>query len=108
MGSWTLMETSPLSCRPRLTLLEMSPSVCCQEKCDVLCGSVCDYDDYFYDGQYDESPNYFDYDDPGDCHSYPDVYGFIEPDDCELYHDLHGTDDCGVYCVARRDAGGTP
>ena len=76
--------------------------VALQEKCDVLSGLVCDYGDYFYDGQYDGSPDYLDYDDP-------DVYGFIEPDDYyELYHDLHGPDDCGVYCVARRDAGGTP
>ena len=40
-----------------------------QEKCDVLSGSVCDYDDYFYDGHYDENPDYFDYDDPGDFDS---------------------------------------
>ena len=44
----------------------------------------------FYDGQYDESPDYFDYDDPGDFDNYPDVYDFIEPDDYELYLDLHG------------------
>ena len=81
-----------------------------QEKCDVLSGSVCDYEDYFYDGQYDDSPDYFDYNDPGDfdnyslIDSYPDVYGFIEPDDYELYHD---PDDCWVYCVARRDTDGT-
>ena len=62
----------------------------------------------FYDGQHDddESPDNFDYDDPSDFDSYPDVYGFIEPDDYELYHDLHGPDDCGVHCVAWRDAGG--
>ena len=62
----------------------------------------------FYDAQYDESPDYFDYDDPGDFYSYPDVYGFIEPDDYELCHDIRGPDDCGVYCVARRDTGGMP
>ena len=86
----------------------VTTGVAFQEKCDVLRGSVCDYDDYFYDGQYDENPDYFDYDDPGDFDSYPDVYGFLEPDDYALCHDLHGLDDCGVYCVARRDAGGMP
>ena len=55
--------------------------VASQEKCDVLSGSVCDYDDYIYDEQYDESPDYFDHDDPGDFDSHPDVYGFIEPDE---------------------------
>ena len=68
---------------------------------------VCDYD-YFYDGHYDNRPDYFDYDDPGDFDSYPDVYGFIGPDDYELYHDLHGPDDCGVYCVSRGDTGVAP
>ena len=59
----------------------VTTGVAFQEKCDVPSGSVCDYDDYFYDGHYDENPNYFDYDYPGDfdtC-SYFDVYGFIEP-----------------------------
>ena len=42
---------------------------------------------------------------PGLFDSYPDVYGFIETDDYKL---CHGPDDCGVYCVARRDAGGMP
>ena len=65
---------------------------------------LCDYDDYLYDGHYDENPGYFDYDDPGDFDSYPDVYGFIEPDDYELYHDLHGPDDCGVYSISRGEA----
>ena len=51
---------------------------------------VCDYDDYFYDGHYDENPDYFYCDDPGDFDSYPNLHGFIEPVDYELYHDLHG------------------
>ena len=68
---------------------------------DVLDGSVYDYDDYC-----DDSQDYFDYDKPGDFDGYPDVYGLIEPDEYELCHDLHGPDDCGVYCVPRRDAGG--
>ena len=75
---------------------------------DVPNDSVCDYDDYFYDACYDENPDYFDYDHPEDFDSYPDVYGFIEPDDYELCHDLHGPGDCGVYCVARGEAGGPP
>ena len=53
---------------------------------------MCDNDDYFYDGHYDDDPNYFDYDDPGDFDCYPDVYGFIEPDDYELYRAWAG---CG-------------
>ena len=52
--------------------------------------SVCDYDDYFYDGQHDDCSDYYDYDDPDDYDSFPNVYGFIGPDDYELYHDLHG------------------
>ena len=67
----------------------------------VPSGSVCDYDDYFYDGHYDDEPDYFDYDDPGDFDSYPSVYGFVGPGNYKLYHDLHGPDDCGVYCVSR-------
>ena len=74
---------------------------------DVPSGLVCDYDDYCYDGHYDENPDYFDYDDPGDFNSYPDVYGFIEPDDHDLYHDIHGPDGCGVYCISWGEAGGT-
>ena len=35
-----------------------------QGKCDVLSGYVCDYDGYYYDGHYNENPDYFDYDDP--------------------------------------------
>ena len=77
----------------------VTTGVAFQQKCDVPSGSVCDYDDYFCDGHYDENPDYFDY----DFDSYPDVYSFIEPDDYELYHDLHGPDDCGVYCVSRGD-----
>ena len=63
---------------------------------------VCDYDDYLYDGQYDDCPDYYDYDDPDDYGSFPCVYGFVRPDDYELYHDLHGSDGCGVHCVSRR------
>ena len=48
-----------------------------QEEWGVLSGSVCDYDDYFYDGHYDDRPNCFDYDDPGDLDGYPGVYGFV-------------------------------
>ena len=55
-----------------------------------------------------ENPDYFDCNDPEDFDSYPDVYGFIEPDDYELCHDLHGPDDCGVYCAARGETGGSP
>ena len=43
----------------------------------VPSGSVCDYDDYFYDGHYDDKPDYFDYNNPGDFDSYPSVYGVI-------------------------------
>ena len=32
----------------------------------LFCDSVCDYDDYFYDGQYDDCPDYYDYDDLDD------------------------------------------
>ena len=74
----------------------------------VPSGSVCDYDDYFYDGHYDDKPDYFDYDDPGDFDSYPSVYGFVGPDNYKLYHDLHGPDDCGVYCVSRGDVSVVP
>ena len=35
---------------------------------------ACDYDDYFYDGHYDEYTDYFDYDDPVDYDGYPSVY----------------------------------
>ena len=74
-----------------------------REKCGnsvmVPSGSVCDHDDYFYDGHYDDRPDYFDYDNPGDFDSYPSVYGFVGPDNYELYHDLHGrmTVGCIVY-----------
>ena len=67
----------------------------------VLSDCVCDYDDYFYDGQYDDCPDYHDYDDPDDYSSFPSVYGFVGPDDYELYHDRHGSDDCRRYCVSR-------
>ena len=62
----------------------------------------------FYDGHYDDKPDYFDYDDPGDFDSYPNVYGFVGPDNYELYHDLLGPDECGVYCVSRGDVGEVP
>ena len=58
---------------------------------------VCDYADYFYDGQHDDCPDYYDYDDPDVYVRFPIVYGFVGPDDYELYHDLHGSDGCGVY-----------
>ena len=68
---------------------------------DVPSDLVRDYDDYFYDASYDESP--FDYDSPADLDGYPDDYGF----DYELCHDLHGPDDCGVYWAARGETGGS-
>ena len=78
-------------------------------RCEVPCGSVCDY---FLYGHYDNKPDYFDYDDPGDYDSYPNVYGFVGPDNYELYHDLHGPGhgphDCGVYCASRGDIGVVP
>ena len=43
----------------------VTTGVAFQEKFDVPSGSLCDYDDYFCDGHYDENPDYFDYDDPG-------------------------------------------
>ena len=36
----------------------------CGERDVVLTDCVCDYDDYFYDGQYYDHPDYYDYDDP--------------------------------------------
>ena len=39
--------------------------------------SVYDYDDYFYDGHYDEYPEYFDYDNLVDYDGYPGVYGTV-------------------------------
>ena len=101
MARWrprqTLLRWHPrptlLRWRPRPTLLEMSPSlsafdrpsvvttgVALQEECEIPSGAVCDYDDYFYDGHYDDKPDYFDYDDSGDFDSYPSVYGFDGPD----------------------------
>ena len=90
------------------TVSVVTTGVAFQEQCDVPSGSVCDYDDDFYYGHYDENPDYLDYDDPDDFDSYPDVYGFIEPDDYELYHDLHGPGGCGEYCISRSEAGVTP
>ena len=69
----------------------------------VSSGSVCDYDDYFYNKHYNDKPNYFDYEYMGDFDSYPSVHGFVGPDNYELYHDLHGPDECGVYCVSQGD-----
>ena len=91
-----------------MTLLADPVSVVTNEmtfhkRCDVRSGSVYDYDDYC-----DNSLDYFDYDEPGDFDSYPDVYRFIGPDEYELCYDLHGPDDCGAYCVSRRDAGVMP
>ena len=48
------------------TVNVVTTSVAFQEKCDVPSGLVCDYDDYFNDGHYDENPDYFDCDGPGD------------------------------------------
>ena len=89
------------------TVSVVTTGVAFQDKCDVPSDSGCDYDDYCYDGHYDENPDYFDYDDPGDFDNYPDVHGFTEPDDYELYHDIYGLDDCGLYCICRGEAGGT-
>ena len=79
--------------------------VAIREKCGdsfvIRSDSVCDYDYYLYDGQYDDCPDYYDYDDPDDYDSFHSVYGFVGPDYYELYHDLHGSDGCGIYCVAR-------
>ena len=72
----------------------------CRDSFVIPSDSVCDYDDYFYDGQYDDCPDYYDYDDPDDYDSFPSVYGFVGPDDYELYYDLYGSDGCGIYCVA--------
>ena len=81
----------------------VTAGVAYREECadGVVVLSDCDYDDYFYDGQYDDCPDYYDYDDPDDYSSFPSVYGVIGPDDYELYHDLHGSDGCGRYCVSR-------
>ena len=76
----------------------------CGNSVVVPSGSVCNYDDYFYDGHFDDKPDYFDYDDPDDFDSYPSLYGFVGPDNYELYHDLHGPDDC----VSQGDVGVLP
>ena len=81
----------------------VTAGVAFQEECEVPSGSGHDYDDYFYDGHYDDKLDNFDYDDPGDFDSYPSVYGFVGQDNYELYHDLHGPHDCGVYCVPQGD-----
>ena len=38
----------------RVAVCVVTTGVAFQQKCDVSRGSVCDYDDYFYDGHYDE------------------------------------------------------
>ena len=48
--------------------------------------SVCDYDDYFYDAQSDDKPDYCDYDDPVDYEGFPSVYGYFGPDGCGRYY----------------------
>ena len=72
----------------------------CGDSVMVLSGSVCDYDEYLYDGHYDIKTDYFGYADPGDYDAYPSVYGFVGPDNYELYHDLHGSDGCVWLCWA--------
>ena len=68
------------------------------DRCGARDGSVYDYDDYC-----DDSPDYCYHDGSGDLDGYPDLYGLMGLDEYELCHDLHGPDDCGVYCVYRRD-----
>ena len=72
----------------------------CGESYAALSDCVCDYDDYFYDGQYDDHPDNYDYDDPDDYGVYLSINEFDEPDDYELYHDLHDSNGCGEYCVS--------
>ena len=68
-----------------------------------------DYDDYFYDGHYDDTPDYFDYDDSSDVDSYPIVcmalLGRIIMN-CIMI--CMGRMTVGVYCVSRGDAGVVP
>ena len=71
----------------------------CAEHDAVLSDCVCDYDDHFYDGQYD-NPDYYDYDDPDDYGGNFSIHEFDDPDDYVLYHDLHVSDSCGEYCVS--------
>ena len=73
----------------------------CGDSVVIPSACVCDYDDYFYDGQYDDCPDYYDYDESDYYGSFPSVYDFVELDDYELYHDLQGSNGCGVYCVYR-------
>ena len=72
----------------------------CGERDAVLSDCVFDYDDYLYDGQYDDRPDYYDYDDPDDYGGYLSIHEFDEPDDYELHHNRHGSDGCGEYCVS--------
>ena len=104
-GYWNDDEPGDCGCCPDGMLLADPVSVVTnemtfQERCDVLSGSVYDYDDYC-----DDSPDYFYYDEPGEFNACPDIYGFIGPDKYELYRCFHGLDDCGAYCVSRRDGG---
>ena len=50
----------------------------CGEHDAALSDCVCDYDDYFYDGQYiyDDSPDYHSYDDLDDYGSYRSIHEF--------------------------------
>ena len=78
----------------------VTAGVAFQEECEVQSGSVCDYDDYFYDGHYDDKPDYFNYDDLGDFDSYPSVYVFVGPDNYELYHEMHGRHVWVILCIS--------
>ena len=42
----------------------------CGDSVVIPSARVCDYDDYLYDGQYDDCPDYYDYDDPDDYGSF--------------------------------------
>ena len=88
----------------------VTAGVAFQEECEVPSGSVCDYDDYFYDGHYNDKPDYFDYDDPGDFDSYPSLVcmallGWIIIS-CIMI--CIGRMTVGVYCVSRGDVGVVP
>ena len=100
-----------------------------QKRCDVLSGSVYDYDyccdnepGYFdYDGphHYDDDPDYFVYDDPerGTLLEDYDVPGdvghlrfsdFTVPNGCGPCRGLHGPSERGECCVSRGEAGMAP
>ena len=83
----------------------VTAGVAFQEVCgdSVMIPSVsgCDYDDYFYDGHYDDRPDYFNYNNLSNFDRYPSVYDFVGLDDYELYHDRQGPDDCGgILCIS--------